>query len=110
MKYIYKVQIEVSEGKIGSTYPALKKLGLRPGQEVQSQFLLPSHADRNLSAAQSVEIIANHFSNISQEYAPLNIANLPPNIQQYLVDQDQDLVHALFFIRILFIRIVRLRS
>ena len=87
--------MEVSEGKRGSTYPALKKLGLRPGQEVQSQFLLPSHADRNLSAAQSAEIIANHFSNISQEYAPLNIANLPPNIQQFLVDPDQDLVPVL---------------
>ena len=95
MKYIKKVQIEVCEGKRGSTYPALKKLGLRPGHDVQSQFLLPSHADRNLSAAQSAEIIADHFSNISQEYAPLNTANLPPNIKQYLVDQDQDLVPVL---------------
>ena len=90
IKYIQKVQMEVSEGKRGSTYPALKKLGLRPGQEVQSQFLLPSHADKNLSASQSAEIIANHFSNISLEYAPLNTANLPPNIQEYLVDRDQD--------------------
>ena len=46
----------------------------------------------SLLPEQSVEIIANHFSLISQEYVPLDTANLPVKIQQYLKDQDQDLV------------------
>ena len=32
--------MEVSEGKRGSTYPALKKLGLRPGKITNHGFLL----------------------------------------------------------------------
>ena len=94
LKYIQKVCVEVVEGSRGSIYPALKRLGFRPGQESESRFVLPVHADHNLSPSQSAEIIANHFSQISQEYTPLKITNLPVTIQRYL-DQDQDLVPVL---------------
>ena len=40
-KYIQKISLEVVKGSRGSIYPALKKLGLRPGQENKSQFVLP---------------------------------------------------------------------
>ena len=92
LKYIQKIKAEVIEGKRGSIYPALKKLGLRPGEEFQHTFSLPSHTSQNLSPEESVEIIANHFSSISQEFSPLSVSNLPPNVQQSLTDQDQDLV------------------
>ena len=65
-KYFDKIMQEVTEGKRGSSYPAMKRLSLRPGDERQ----LPEHAELNLSSAQSAEIIANHFSVISQEYLP----------------------------------------
>ena len=94
LKYIQKVCSEVVEGSRGSIYPALKRLGFRPGQESESRFVLPVHADHNLSPSQSAEIIANHFSQISQEYQPLKITHLPVTIQRYL-DQDQDLVPVL---------------
>ena len=84
MKYLEKISIEVVEGKRGSTYPALKKLGLRPGEDSNSGFLLPNHAEQNLTPAQSAEVIAEHFSRISQEFTPLSVTNLPPNIQEYL--------------------------
>ena len=29
-------------------------------------------------------MMANYFSSVSQEYAPLNVNNLPPNVQKYL--------------------------
>ena len=92
LKYIQKIRAEVFEGKRGSVYPALKKLGLRPGNEFQHTFSLPDHTSQNLSPAESVEIIAEHFSSISQEFLPLSAANLPPNVQRVLSDQDQDLV------------------
>ena len=62
LKYLEKIAIQVSEGQRGSTYPALKRLGLRPGEEIQSGFQLPMHAEQNLSSAQSAEVIAEHFS------------------------------------------------
>ena len=83
-KYKEKINIEVTEGKRGSIYPALKKLGLRPGSEKQGWFHLPSHDE--LDPAQSAEVIAEHFCQISQEFSPLSILDLPPNIQKYLSD------------------------
>ena len=91
LKYLEKIAIEVSEGRRGSTYPALKRLGLRPGEEIQSGFQLPMHAEQNLSPAQSAEVIAEHFSRISQEYEPLNIYNLPPNVQSFVHTCNQSL-------------------
>ena len=70
---------QVREGKKGSTYPALKKLGARHFETTQSGFQLPEHAELNLTSAQSAELIAEHFSRISQEFEPLNTSLLPPN-------------------------------
>lgn len=91
LKYIEKIKNEVSEGKRGSSYPAIKKLGLRPFETIQESFLLPSHVEQNLTPAQSAEVIADHFSSISQEYSPLNPQNFPPNIQNHLSNPDQEM-------------------
>ena len=88
-KYLEKIQIEVSEGKRGSIYPILKKLSLRPGENPHSGFQLPEHA--GLKPAEIAELIATHFSSISQEYLPLNLASLPPNIQSCIISADQSL-------------------
>ena len=45
-------------------------------------FSLPSHS--NLSPQQSAEIIADHFSQISQEYPPINSATLPERVKEKL--------------------------
>ena len=95
MKYIMKISTEVAEGRRGSIYPALKKLGLRPGEDFHQTFSLPSHTSQNLSPFQSAELIASHFSSISQEFLPLCSTNLPPKVQKYLNDKDQDLVPTL---------------
>ena len=89
-KYLEKVKTEVTEGKRGSTYPTIKRLGLRPGEANQSGFQLPDHAELNYSAAQSAEIIAQHFSRISQEYSPLDVSSLPPNVQSCLSENTQN--------------------
>ena len=39
------------------------------------------------SAAQSAESIAVHFSKISQEYDPLQLSSLPPNIRNYITEE-----------------------
>ena len=64
LKYIKKIELKVTEGKLVSGYQALKKLSLRPGEVTQTGFQLPSH--ENLSQGQSAEVLAEHFSQISQ--------------------------------------------
>ena len=76
------------EGKRGSSYSALKKLGLRPGEKSHPEFQLEEHEEKNLSPYESAELLANHFSAVSQEYAALNIDNLPTNIKTYLSRKD----------------------
>ena len=83
-KYKERIKRQVLEGKRGSTYPEIKKLGLRPGEGGQPTFQLSTHTERNLSPTQTCEIIAEHFSLISQDYSPLNVRSLPPNIQTFL--------------------------
>ena len=90
-KYLEKIQREVTEGKRGSTYPTLKRLGLQPGGTPHGGFQLPVHAELNYSSAQSAEVIAEHFSKISQEYSPLDVSSLPPNVQSCLNKNDQSL-------------------
>ena len=92
IKYLEKIQLEVTEGKRGSTYPTLKRLGLQPGNTTHGGFQLPEHAELNYSSAQSAEVIAEHFSKISQEYSPLDVSSLPPNVQAFLKKNDQSSV------------------
>jgi hypothetical protein len=90
LKYKAKVELEVTEGKRGSSYSALKKLGLRPGEKIQPGFQLPEHVKNNISPAQSAEIIADYFSSVSQEYFPFDITRLPPNVQSHLATRPAD--------------------
>ena len=83
-KYKLKIEIEVLEGKRGSSYSIIKKIGLRPGELPQPSFQLPSHVKNNYTAVETAEILAEYFSSVSQEYAPLIVSNLPPNLQACL--------------------------
>ena len=86
-KYKDKVLREVTEGKRGSSYAGIKKLSLAPGENIETGFQLPHHLEEGLSSQQSVERIAEFFAHVSQEYSPLNVKELPPNVQLHL-EQD----------------------
>ena len=94
-KYKDKLKVDVLEGKRGSTYPALRRMGLRPGESVESGFHLPKHADKQFTPLQPAEAIAEHFSRISQEFEPLSLQSLPPNIRSYLEESDSSSVPVL---------------
>ena len=64
-KYRLKIENEVSEGKRGSSYFIVKKLGLRPGDVPQPSFQLPNHVQNNYTAAESAEVLAEYFSSVS---------------------------------------------
>ena len=55
---------------------------------MQTGFMLPWYADENLSNAECAEKSALFFSTVSQEYQPLNVETLPPNIREYLTTSE----------------------
>ena len=87
-KYKVKILNEVSNGKRGSIYPTLKKLGLRPGSDEKRTFQLSDHIEKGFTPTQSVEAMAQHFSLISQEYQPLSMSNLPVVVQTFLKNDE----------------------
>ena len=75
----------------GTAYRCLKRLSAQPGDHQDNgQFTLSSHQEAQLTPEQSLECIAQHFANISQEFNPLDYNLLPPDVQDR-VDQLPDL-------------------
>ena len=88
-KYRVKIMDDVASGKLKNSYAALKKLEF--GSIVKAEgFTLPSHYEENLSPAQSAERLAEYFSRISQEFEPINKANLPPYVKEKLRNGKED--------------------
>ena len=87
IKYQKRIQDEVLEGKRGSGYAAIRKLGNRPGEGGRSQgFTLPAYVAAELSPQQTVERMADYFSTISQSMEPLDESLLSPALRQALED------------------------
>ena len=73
------------QAKPGQAYKMLKRLGARPGENPEDgAFILPEHDKLGLSAAESADKLAQTFADISQEYPPLIIENLPERTQDLL--------------------------
>ena len=83
-KYKQEIANQVAVGERGSCYTLLRRLDKRSGQTKSSSFTLPEHSKLCLTSAQSVELIANHFTQISAEYQPLDVGSLPPYLREYL--------------------------
>ena len=82
-KYKDKIISEVTEGKRGSAYKALKRLAT-VRDDNQGGFDIPSHTEENFSPEQSAEIFADYFSSISQEFEPINQSKFTPDLKQKL--------------------------
>ena len=81
-KYLNKNLDALREAKPGQAFSVLKRMGAQPGNCADGgTFSLPAHESENLSAEQSAERIADHFASISQDYPPLDIKLLPPQVQ-----------------------------
>ena len=81
-KYKMKVINEVNEDKHRSAYKSIRKLASNSSED--RSFSLPSHTEANLSAQEAEEVLADHFSHISQEFQPLDVASLPPSLRDEL--------------------------
>ena len=82
-KFVEKNVRELKESDPGKAYATLKRMGAQPGDDLDDgSFSLLEHLESNLTAKESVERIAEHFSQISQEYPALNFDNLSLAVQR----------------------------
>ena len=62
VKYIGEIEREVQEGKCGSGYKAIRKLGNRPGEKwSKSEFMLPEYLENGLSSSEAGKKISRPF-------------------------------------------------
>ena len=67
----------------------LKKLGGAPGDcEDSGNFTIQSHQALNLSPEESTEKLLIYFTNISQQYEPLNFYLLPVRVRVKLMENE----------------------
>ena len=90
-KYRNKILQEVKEGKRSSGYNAIRKLGNRPGDSGHSAVVISSFAEQGLTAQQSANRLADHFSAISKTVDPLAMDKFPPALRQTLEEGRTDL-------------------
>ena len=87
-KYKDKVISEVTEGKRGSAYKALRKLG--DGSNTDGNFHIPEYVEKNFSPQQSAEALADYFSRISQEFLPIDPSSFSPSLKEKLQDYTEE--------------------
>ena len=69
------------ETEPGRAYNILKRLGAKPGDDVDAcAFDIPEHVSLGLTAAQSADRIAQKFADISQEYPALSMDSMPTRV------------------------------
>ena len=84
-KFLEKNVESIMQAKPGQAYKVLKRMGAQPGDNPDDgSFSLPEHVRLGLSAAESADRLAQKFADISQEYPPLVITELPDRIQKIL--------------------------
>ena len=78
------------EGKRGSAYKALKKLGSGSAStNDDNSFQLPSHVESNYSPEESAEALADHFSKISQEFEPIDASKFSPALRNKILQPSE---------------------
>ena len=79
------MQNEVKEGKRGSGYKAIRKLGNMPTEKwMRSEITLPIYIEQQLTPMQAANQLAEHFSAISQTVEPLDINQFHPALKAAL--------------------------
>ena len=79
----------IMQAKPGKAYKVLKRMGAQPGDNPEDgSFTLPEYDRLGLSAAQCADRLAQSFADISQEYPPLVVSNLPARIQTLLGESE----------------------
>ena len=91
LKYKNKIINEVKQGKRGSAYSLIRRLGDGPNDDSKYRvFTLPHFVVNSYSDEEYAESLANHFARISQTLPPININDFPPNLINTLKNAPYD--------------------
>ena len=86
--YLDKMMLELEESNPAKANNLIKRLGAQPGETLdEGNFSLPDH--QSLTAEQSANKIAQKFAEISQEYPPIKIENLPQRVQNEIKNAEK---------------------
>lgn len=86
-KYKAKIIEEVREGKRGSGYSAIRKLGDCPGShDRHGQFTVPSYQEEGLTALEAANRLADYLSSISQTVQPLDENGFHPALRLAIME------------------------
>ena len=81
-KYIEKIKQEVSDGKRGSGYKAIRKLGNRPSESWnQPKVDILSYMEQNIAPTEAADKLGDYFSAISQTVQPLDRSLFSPALK-----------------------------
>ena len=79
--FINKNVRSIIDSKPGQAYSILKRLGAQPGDTIDAGcFDIQEHSSLGLTPEESANRIAQKFADISQEYPPLKLENLPSRV------------------------------
>ena len=75
--------------KPGKAHKILKKLGAKPGEDRDStEYEIPEFKDQGLTNKQIADWVGDFFAEISQQYKPLSVPNLPPPVKAIILHFD----------------------
>jgi hypothetical protein len=81
-KYKDKIIKEVSDGKRGSAYKAIRKLGeSKADSDQKKEFTIPAYIEEGLTPQQAANRLADCFSAISQTVEPLDVSKFHPALR-----------------------------
>ena len=81
-KYVQKIKQEVMEGKRGSGYKSIRKLGNRPNESWnQPQVNILSYMEQNITPKEAANKLGDYFSAISQTVQPLDRNQFSPALK-----------------------------
>ena len=79
----------LKETNLSQAYSVLKRMGANPGDlDEKSTFSLPNH--QNLTHVEAANKIAEHFSQISREYPPLDSETLPDRVKLKITNPESE--------------------
>ena len=82
-KYQTRIVNEVKDGKRGSGYSAIRKLGDGPNQwDKKKEFSIPAYVEQGLTPEEAANKLAEHFAAISQTVEPLEEKNFHPMLRE----------------------------
>ena len=70
--------------ELGSAYSAVRRLGAGVYDAPKASFEIASFDDQGYSNQESADLLADHFSKISQEFDPIDVGRFPPNVRGHL--------------------------